>query len=62
MPPRLANSSAEPPRPVKSRFQLFKEKKSKNPMQEARAEEEGDEENDAVKKKGDDSKNGRNEN
>ena len=28
-----------PPKPVKSRFQLFKEKESKNPMQEAKAEE-----------------------
>ena len=32
-----------PPKPVKSRFQLFKEKDSKNPMQEARAEVERDE-------------------
>lgn len=31
-----------PPKPIKSRFQLFKQKKSKNPMQEARAEEERD--------------------
>ena len=35
-----------PPKPVKSRFQLFKEEKSKNPMQEAKAEEERDKKED----------------
>ena len=32
-----------PPKPVKSRFQLFKSKKSKNPMQQAKAESEKEE-------------------
>ena len=41
-----------PPKPVKSRFQLFREKESKNPMQEARAEEERKNENDNKKEDG----------
>ena len=40
-----------PPKPVKSRFQLFKEKESKNPMQEARAEKERDEKKDKEEKR-----------
>lgn len=44
--PRLESADSNrdnnywPPRPIKSRFQLFKEKKQKNPMQQAQAERE----------------------
>ena len=58
--PRLESADTDrqnnywPPKPIKSRFQLFKDKKKKNPMQEAQAElerqEAGDKEGEAGKK------------